>query len=68
MGIRQQKARKRGGMQMSRLGTELGANLYMTEDDHALGINRRVPRAVVEELEQNIMNAATGRDHFGRQL
>lgn len=53
---------------MSRLGTELGANLYMTEDDHALGINRRVPRAVVEELEQNIMNAATGRDHFGRQL
>jgi AraC-like DNA-binding protein len=31
----------------------------MTEDDHGLGINRRVPRAIVEELDQHIMNAAT---------
>jgi hypothetical protein len=32
---------------------------FMTEDDHGLGINKVVPRAVVEKLEQHIMSAAT---------
>lgn len=31
----------------------------LTEGDHGLGINKAVPRPIVEELDQHIMNAAT---------